>query len=345
MSTTIWDAVYRRWRSPSPIRSEGYTFVIMTPPDLPCWLDVSLQVLRSQDLEGLHEVLVVPDHPHSRFAELVEQRRSRWDSSPLRLAHFKAKDRLVRKLVRNPSTIHFLQLVNAIETVSSRFLVLHDVDLFPRKDDFYRLMAQQSLARSLVCMGVTRPWTGYDWFGQPGTEKLVATWELLFDVTWARQFSPADLKPRPAWLNHKKVILDTMLHAQMHTPAERIDCLEAVDELVHFGYVVSRYRLFQRHKGTYTDLGCCLLLLRLLVDLYGPDDWPYQLPDYDTLVRGIQDVHQPVIYPFEHIQPDYAPFRAKLETLFQMNFFGTSATEQVRERIKPFDQAFAESEG
>ena len=84
----------------------------------------------------------------------------------------------------------------------------------------------------LAACGIARPWSGYDWSGLPGTGHLVATWEMMVDVAWARSFSPSDLRPRADVIDGRRCVMDTFLYAQRRTSPGRIRCLDAGGSIV-----------------------------------------------------------------------------------------------------------------
>ncbi len=339
MRERLWSLAYPRWRKPAPLSAGGYAFLILTPPDLHCWLDLSLRVLDRQEKAGLREILVVPDAVLPRFERYVRGKARTRGGIALRLVRMKPRDRLVRRMLGSPSTIHFLQIVNAIESVASRAALLHDVDLFPLKPDFLCGIHRQMRHRLAAC-GIARPWSGYDWSGLPGTGHLVATWEMMVDVAWARSFSPSDLRPRADVIDGRRCVMDTFLYAQRRTSPGRIRCLDAGGSIVHFGHVVSRYRQFERSSRRIEDVGCILLLTRLLLDLFGHGDGPCALPSYAGFVRALEGRHRRLYYGAD-ARRSYPGFRGKLKALIDYPYFEAEESAQLLRRLAPFDARLA----
>ena len=357
--TSIDQLVYRlthgRWRRPSREARPGYTLLLTVPPDLPVFLKLALHVCRRQDLTGLVETLVIPDRATPGFAAVFSEAATGWEGGPIRLVNLGGLDGAIRSRTTNTSVIHWLQIINACAAATSTHALLHDVDLFLFDPNFFRNRYETCLARDLRCLGVTiredmalgvdaaLGRTSSDRVVFPELSHLLSTWELCFDVRWARSFRPSQLRPQYVRLNGRLKHLDTLHLAQLRAGPARVACLPAAGSLLHFGGVITEYRFYQWAEGRpFLDRRFRLLLIRLLIDAFDPERAGYDLPDAAELAQGLGDPARKVHYGADDsARENYAALRGALERLLASDLIDEPKAAAIRAGLNPFDRFYA----
>lgn len=341
LQSALWKVCYSRWRTPDGPRQPGYTLLVAVPGDLPVFLEIALAVTGRLNPEHLVETLVLPDHGTPACAAIVQRVAATWANGPLRLVQLRWLDRRVTEILNKPHSNHWLQLVNGIENARSTHALLHDADLFIFDRDSLKRQYETCTERGLACLGVTPVWDA--WFAERGY-RLAATWELMFEIAWARSF-------KPWWhIGHDNVLhgephtFDTTLLPQCHTPPERIDYQEVKGGFVHFNYVISTYRWFQKSRDTFEDEHFRLLLVRLLIEAFDRSGWEYEVPPLAGLEKGLRDPANRVTYRKAETASHYPEFRGKLQELMASNLLSPAQAEAMRAGVRPFDQAYGWSE-
>lgn len=338
LASLFWRSAYRRWKSSTANRVPGYTILLPVPGDLPVFLDLALDVVSGQDLEHCAEILVIPDRPltafHRRFTDCLKERQH----LPLRLVVLPPLDRLITRRLNNPGHNHFLQLKCGIDASTTTHVLLHDSDLFILDRDFLKSHYETCVANNRVIMGLSPVWD--DWYRQAGYEHVVATWEMLIDVAWALTFPPHQHHAHIGVVDGKTHEFDTVLLPQCLTPPDRIARHERAWRFVHFNYVISTYRWFQRSEGRFEDANFRVLLVRLLIDACDRSGWDYEAPTADELAKGLRDPSRRVTYTKQETRKNYPEFRAKLAHLLAEGRLTDAQRQSIRQNIGPFDRAF-----
>jgi hypothetical protein len=123
---------------------------------------------------------------------------------------------------------------------------------------------------------------------------MAATWELCARVDWMRSFPPHRHLGHDAVVDGERHTFDTTFWPQFHTPVSRIAVGQGLeDRVIHFNYVISTYRAFQRRQGQFHDDAFRLLLIRLFADLFAPADESHGLPELEDLAGGIGRLGEP----------------------------------------------------
>lgn len=329
----FWQLARPRWGPrPGPTRP-GYSLVVPVPGDLPVFLELALAVCRRLDSVNRVETLVVPDRPSPAVDQIVARTAPSWNG-PRRVVRVRALDGW---LMGNPHINHWLQLVNGAEQAVGSHVLIHDADAFLFDPGLFERQYRTCVERGLACLGVNPVWD--DWFTKNGF-RTAATWELLFDVDWARSFPPTDHKGHVNTVRGLTHSFDNTIYPQCLTPPERVGVEPLAGGFVHFNYVICTYRFFQAAKGPYEDEHFRLLLIRLLIDAFDRSGCRYDLPPLPELVRGLTDPAALVTYRAAATAGHYAEFRGKLRELLGEGLTAGRPGETIRAGVRPFDEAF-----
>lgn len=136
--------------------------------------------------------------------------------------------------------------------------------------------------------------------------------------------------------------LDTTLYAQALSPPASVVVLPGGDDdIVHFNYVITTYRDFQRSGPGFVDNRfrlLCIALLQLLLGASGDSD----VPPVDELVAGLGAPSAVVGFP----PPDTAgaeawtEFRTKVERLLEATWLDPTRASTVAGALAPFDRYY-----
>jgi hypothetical protein len=344
LKQSLYDWLYRRWRSPLPGLVDGYTLLLTVPPDLPVFLRLAVDICGRQDLSHLVETIVVPDHQHPLFPEIVQDLAGKWPAGRIRLVEIPKFDRTLRGLVRANALIHWFQLMAGVEATRTRHALLHDADLFLFNPRFLREHYEECARRELYVVGLERPWNKSEWWGQKSFDHLVALWEIEFDVAWMRSMPPAAVRPQPGRFPHGQWWFETSLLAQARTDPARIARRSVENEYIHFQFIISAFRRYQRavrDGDVFSDRRFGLLLIRLLIDSLDSTGFPYEAPTMSELHAALREPTPRITYAFPEVEVHYASFRSKLERLLTSGLFEGRVVESMRAGVRPFDDRLA----
>ena len=289
LKSDFWRVRFARWGRRPP-QVPGYTLLVPVPGDLPVFLDLALAVCRLQTAEHRIATLVLPDAPSEALKQPVAEAAPTWPGR-LEYTELPAIDRLVLPRLRDPGRNHGAQLIRGVTRSHSTHVVLHDADLFLMDERVHDDEYAQALERDLDALGVSPPWD--PWYAARGRD-LAATWELCARVDWLRATPPHRHLGHDAAVDGEVHTFDTTFWAQLHTPAERIAVGDGLsDRLVHFNYVISTYRRFQRSQGAFHDDAFRLLLIRIFSELFAREGEDYGLPGLDEMAAGLGRLGEP----------------------------------------------------
>src|SRR5262245_37932481 len=188
LKDTVWRAAFARW-PPLHDTREGYTLLLPVPADLPVFLRLALANAATQDRDGRIETLVIPDVPSAAFTLAYEEASARFDAGPLRLVELRLAARAIQRLAGNQGcTNYFLQIHAGAAAATTTHVLLHDADLFIEDPGFMARHYRRCADEGLACLGVSPAWD--HWLREHGFGHVVATWELMMDTRWAREFAP-----------------------------------------------------------------------------------------------------------------------------------------------------------
>jgi len=330
---------YSKWEKSPEAVADGYSIIMQTPGDLPFFLKIALDVCAKQNSEHLVETIVVPDSQLKRgFTELVKTWSKDYSVSPVRVAKFQPLEMLLNRYHRNPFNNCWHQLIRGIEASRTNYCLLHDVDLFLLEPDLLKKHYESCVEKQVACMGVSEVWD--PWFKENGVDHIVATWELMFDVNWAKSFEPWEHRAHYELALGELHSFDMMLWTQYQTQPNRITRHEKEWGFVHFNHVTSTYRRFQQHKAPYEDSYFRLLLMRLLINAYDPSDWAYDIPSLEYLCQGVTDPSHRVTYLQEETRLHYPEFRTKLQQLIESPILDDQQATTLSQGITAFDRVY-----
>jgi len=337
LNTKFWDQFYR-WNELTVSPIPGYTVLLMVPGDLPIFLKIALEMCSLQASDHLVETLVIPDKLTAGLPELFESWAEEYVISPIRLVPLTPLDQFLAQKLNYPSLTHWFQIFRAAIETRTTHAVLHDVDLFMFDSNFLKLHYETSVSRHLACLGVSPMWDG--WFSEQRIHHVVPTWEMMFELDWLRSFEPWQHQAHRNMIDGKWHGFDTTLWTQCRTAPERVGRHEQDLRFIHFGQVISSYRLFQQSPLHFEDERFRLLLIRLLIDAYDPSGWPCEVPSLNDLTKGLIDGSKRVTYLEEPTRQYYPTFRYQLHQLIKSGLLGDEKTSVLENGAASFDQAF-----
>lgn len=349
LKNAAWRAVLGQW---PPLRDplKGYTLLLPVPADLPVFVGLALANAAAQDPQGRVETLVVPSPPSAksirayrqadaRFARAYEEASARFNVGPVRLVEPRLFARMMPRL--SPSvaaTNYFIQVHAGIVAATTTHVLLHDADLFIDDVGFMGRHYRRCADEHLACLGVSLAWD--NWLREHGCSHVVATWELMLDTRWAREFKPWEHRGQNARINGEEHGFDVTLYTQALTAPERCGLHDASASFEHFSWVIGFYCQFQRAGGVpFEDDRFLLLLIRLLSDALGAPAG--DVPAVELLAQGIADGSKPVTYTSDSTSSQYPEFRHKLNRVLAGPVFGAAARREIESAVAPFDRAFA----
>lgn len=333
-----WRIRLARWRSLRTAATPGYTLLVPVPGDIPVFLELALKVLARQAADERVETVVLPDRLTPTIRQIVREAQPSW-RGPLRLQPLPPPERWFLPAMKSGSRNHGMQVVAGVEAAAGSHVVLHDADLFLLDagllDDQYRHCRDGQLA----CTGVSPVWDG--WYATHGLH-LAATWEMVASTAWIRRFPPYRHIGHDAELFGETHTFDTTLYPQSVTEPSRIDVVDRHDGFVHFNYVITSYRDFQRSTSPYQDGDFRLLLIRLFVELFGEHSvGECEVPDLAALQAGLTDDGLPVWYPQREARGEvYRDFRTRLGRALTGEYLGSDGRERAIAALAPFDRHY-----
>jgi hypothetical protein len=329
-----WRARFARW--PRPLTpTAGYTLLVPVPGDIPVFLDLALAVCRLQDHENRLSTFVIPDVRTPQIESRVAEAATTWPGE-LRLLDLPHPERELLPRLRNPGKNHGVQIIAGVSAASSSHVVLHDADLFMLQPNVHESQYVKAKSANLSVLGVSKSWD--DWYPKHGLT-LAATWEMTARTDWLRMFPPYRHMGHDARMFGEQHTFDTTFWAQCQTPPAQIGIVDRSDDLVHFNYVISTYRNFQRSKGPFPDNRFRLLLIRLMIDLFDHGDGVYAVPELSRLAAGLGKSGERVYYVSEDAAA-YRDFRPQLTKILDGPWSDPDRRAEAVSDLRPFDEFF-----
>lgn len=305
-----WRVRYVRWPRRRSAIEPGYAVLVPVPGDLPVMTRVALAILRQQSSGDRISTLVIPDQDSDDVATAVREAAPDWPGD-LQLVPLAPVERRLLTWLRDPGKNHAAQLCRGVAATSATHVIFHDADLFLVDPGLHQSLWSTCASNGAAVCGLEEAWDG--WFTERG-RSLVATWELCCDVSWLRHFRPSQHFAHVAEADGEDHVFDTTLWPQWRTDPDKLLRLERNDDFVHFNYVISTYRHYQRSSGPFHDAEFRLLVLRVMMDLFGRPDDADVVPTLDELAVGLQDRSRRVFYlPADVAQ--YRLMRDRLQTI------------------------------
>lgn len=341
MKKTLWKYLYRDWENRGEALIPGYTVLLTVPGDMPFLSTLALQACRAQKDINMHELLLIPDHMPLKLKPFYERIVNDKADVPSRLVKMSALDYFTAKVCGN-SQRHWIQLFNGTKLARTTSLLFHDSDLFPDNDSFFANLYLDATNNDYDVFGVSEVWDS--WYRENGYSHVTATWEAMVSNKWLHSFPPYQHRGQNASVDGKQHEFDTILLTQCLTSPKRIGFYPKEEGFVHFNYVVSTYRNFQKTKGSFLDYGYKLLLLRLLIDLFDESDWSYEIPSFEELCRCLGNSGGKVIFPGSEDGSkdgsEYYQFREKLQNFICLDLLNSQQRDEIVYRISIFDSYY-----
>jgi hypothetical protein len=331
IGASYWQARFRSWPPRQSLR-DGYTLLVPVPGDLPVFLDLALSVCRRQASDHRVETVVLPDVHTSGVDGSVERFRDGWPGR-LTVVDLPLPEKWVLPRLRNPGRNHGVQLIAGLRHATSTHVVLHDADLFLFDETAHEVQYEHARSKDLDVLGVSQSWD--PWFAAHD-RTLAATWEMCARTAWFTAFPPYRHIGHDADLDGERHTFDTTFWAQCHTDPARIAVRELGAGVVHFNYVISTYRNFQRHGPSFRDPQFRLLLTRLFIDLFDAGGVDYAVPTMDELCSEIGRSDAVVRYE-DADRDNYHAFRSKLSAVVDGPWSSDDRRDAARRALGVFD--------
>ena len=339
MNAMLWKLFRSTWKKPKAARVPGYSVMLPVPADLPVFLKIAMSTINAQQNAGLIETLVIPDMPTPEFEAAFNLAKKDWNNGPIRLVTLSPIERFITSRINSPHTNHWLQMTNGVEAAHSTHVLLHDADLFITDKNFLASHYAAIAGRDLACLGINPVWD--KWYAENDLGHVTATWELMFDAEWARNFKPWMHRGHNGVIHGKTHEFDTMLLPQCLTEPRRIERHQGDWGFVHFNYVICTYRWFQENekqgKPAYQDEHWRILLVRLLVDAYESTETESAVPSLAELRKALTGESKRIDYRGTTAAKNYPEFRDKLQQLIDSGILDDRKIRVLREGIAPFD--------
>ncbi|HMC40211.1 MAG TPA: hypothetical protein VKI19_11150 [Acidimicrobiales bacterium] len=337
LRASYWRFRLARWNRRPTTPEPGYTLLLPVPGDIPVFCELALKVCSRQAARHRRRTLVIPDRPSPTVTQLVEKTKPGWQGE-LEAVLLPRPERWFLPFMNSGSRNHGLQVVKGISVSSTSHVIFHDADLFLLDDDFLDGQYETCRDRELECLGVSPVWD--PWYETKGL-RLAATWEMVASVPWLRAFPPYRQIGHDGKLFGEVHTFDTTLYAQSLTPGYRVDWVDRSADFVHFNYVITAYRHFQRLGPGFVDDHFRLLLIALFVDLFSEESPPQGLPTLAELADGIGDAAAPVRYVRDEAHASrWAGFRAQLDRVLGAEYVAAPAAAEAVTALSAFDQFY-----
>jgi len=338
LTSRYWRIRFARWSTARPAVESGHTLLVPVPGDLPVFLDLALAVCRRQHHRTRRATLVIPDYPSDAVRAAVAREQATWPGGGLELLELPALDRFVLPRLGDPGRNHGAQIIAGVSAARTERVILHDADLFLFDEAFHDRLVDEAVARDLDVLGIDRAWDS--WYAERGRE-LAATWEQCTRTRWLRSFPPHRHIGHEAVVDGEAHVFDTTFWPQLHTPPARIGLLEREDDdVVHFNYVISTYRKFQRSSGVFHDRSFRLLLIRLFIDLFDEQGLTYDVPSLEQLASGLGDSHDVRVRYDPRDGERYADFRRRIGRVLAGPWVRAERASRAVELLRPFDETY-----
>lgn len=331
-------AAHTSWRFKSPATDAGYTALVPVPADLPVFTKVALHTLFLQDSRHVTEALVIPDQPSAEYRQVFEGILAGLPKPPfeVKLVEMGWLDRWFGKISAGGNTYHFLQLINGIEHSRGAHVLFHDSDLFLPPGDVLSSRFEEYLARNITVFGVNPRQSVYN----DECKHFVATWEMFASKNWLTRFRPYQMRGQYATVNGKTYDFDTTHLPQYLSSPDEIQHNVLNQAIVHFNYIITTYRYFNKTSRPFHDNDFKILFIRMLVDALDDSGWQYQLPTLEGCVAGLSVQDGVITYCDAEAAAKYPTFRQKLQELLELGLFDETVVGRLASGVAPFDEKF-----
>jgi len=301
------------------------------------FLELALAAAASQDSGHRRATMVIPDRPTPAMTSIVASYRKTWRDD-LSITLLPPPERWFLPIMKSGSRNHGMQLIAGVTTCRTTHILLHDADLFPCSTDLLERQYLTCVERDLDCFGVSGVWDG--WY-ETHNLKLAATWELVARIEWLRSFRPYQHIGHLGEMFDESHVFDTTLMPQALTDPAKVDHAGMTDEFVHFNYVITAYRFYQRHGPGYLDDRFLMLFISLMTDLLGAGRYGSALPMPAAMADALHSSSPAMRFPDPSIATEtYERFRLKLEQVLTATWLPTDSVGRIQPIIEEFDQHY-----
>lgn len=330
---------YNSWPVFNLPARKGYSVLLPLPGDLPVFLKFTFDWLKLQKRDNLVEILVIPDRLTKDFSQAFKETRSENRHLPMRLAPLTSLDRLTNRIALSLKDVyktHPLQIVRAINNLSSEHALLSDADVFMIDKNFIERQYKICLEKDLFCLGADKAWD--NWFEENNIKHIVSTWQLMFRTAWVRRFRPFQIFPGRTRIGGKRHNLDVFYLVQYLTSPEKISNNNCDTDFVHLGNIILTYNKFRVSRGPFEDSSCKILFIRMLADAYNCVHAGRCIPDMQELIKGIKDPQVKVTYLDKNIPANYLKFRNKMQRIIDSGILSDEKIKKIKSSLELFDE-------
>jgi hypothetical protein len=333
--------LYGRWPA-NRCDTDGYAVMLLIPSDMPFLLRLALEGLGSIRTENCREILVICDPFKEPYPNALAGIVGEFADPRVRIVRMSWKDSMIAKHAGH--AVHWLQVVNGIQATRCRHAFLHDADAFFLQANALERQYRECRDFGFSTLGVQ---ARKDEFFQRLGMRIPGTWELMFDVAWARSHAPIVHRGYAMETPDGWNMFDNMLYPQYAEYAGgKVGIMNPSPLFVHFSGTIFQYRRFLNFPRRYEDELCRVLLLSILErSLLDAGSGARQItPSVDVLMRGLTDPTAPVTYLGEATALRYATeVRPEISKILATAAFASGDRRERAERLlDPFDRALGQ---
>ena len=212
VKASLWPLL--RWE-PLKDPKEGFSIMLGVPWDLRHLLDINLQFIAATDLEHLDAIHVIFDRARKDgYEALADAMHKKHPDLPLRFSHYPP---MIGKIVERANSPNFYNATNcalALERVETRYVILHDFDLYPIQKNYFPAVYHALRDRDWHFCGLQHT----HFSGLTSEENVLGTWCLGMEAARIRnQFNPLDIYHCVVPLNGRTVRLDPFSWIQLQS--------------------------------------------------------------------------------------------------------------------------------
>lgn len=222
----------------------GYSIVLGVPWMLRDLLGVNLDFVRRCDRADLDQIHLVFDRKLQPGGDaFVEKIRRDYHDLPLSFHwHAPAAGRLIER-TNNASLFACMNWTLGLTAARTRYVLLHDFDLYPIAPDYFQRLFQTLRDQQLHFTAYER--THFD--GLTDDDNILGTWSLGIDADWLRSnFKPVHCFHAVAPVSGRLRSLDGLTHIETKTDRRALCTPFEKQEMMH---VTNLCSIYLRYRG------------------------------------------------------------------------------------------------
>ncbi len=222
----------------------GYSIVLGVPWMLRGLLGVNLRFVQRCDLSDVDAIYLVFDRPaQGGMDDFIAETRAAFGDLPLVFDHhYPVSGRLVQR-ANNASLFACMNWTLGIRAARTRYVVLHDFDLYPTHEAYFRRLYDQLCSDKLHF--TANELTHFD--GLTDKDNVLGTWSLGIDADWLRSnFKPVMCFHAVDKVGGRWTSLDGLTHIETKTDRRKL-CETATRD--HFVHVTNLCSVFLRYTS------------------------------------------------------------------------------------------------